>query len=329
MSAHPNYHPNNGPDVVYVTQHKDDPPPYLVNTYPASGPQVFVGPVYTTTVDGQYMQPGTYPTNSGAYVATGVYPGYGEVGQTGQPPSGGDSETGHPSNFGTSFSDVNIRRRFVRNVYSILMVQLLVTLGFICLFIFSPDVKRFVRRNSWFYYLAYAVFIITYITLVCCPGVRRRYPTNLFLLAIFTLAMSYMTATISSYHDTKIVLMAVGICAVVCLVVSVSAAFCTFDMTKWGWLLGILALMLMLFGLITLMFAFIPGLRTPWYYGFYSGLIALVFMGFLAYDTQQILGGRRYNLSPEEHVYGALQLYLDVVYIFLGILGISGAASSN
>ena len=42
-----------------------------------------------------------------------------------------------------------------------------------------------------------------------------------------------------------------------------------------------------------------------------------------------ILGGRRYSLSPEEHVYGALQLYLDVVYIFLGFLGLSGASSGN
>lgn len=49
----------------------------------------------------------------------------------------------------------------------------------------------------------------------------------------------------------------------------------------------------------------------------------------MAYDTQMILGGRQYELSPEEHIYGALQLYLDVVYIFLGILGISGAASNN
>lgn len=209
------------------------------------------------------------------------------------------------------------------------MLQLLVTLGFICLFVFSPDVKLFVRRNSWFYYLSYAVFLVTYITLVCCPGVRRQHPVNIIVLSIFTLAMSYMTATISSYYDTKIVLMAIGICAVVCLVVSFSAACCKFDMTKWGWLLGLIALMIILFGFITIMFAYVPALRSPWYYGIYSGLIALVFMGFLYYDTQLILGGRRYEISPEEHISGALQLYLDVVYIFLGILGISGAASSN
>lgn len=45
---------------------------------------------------------------------------------------------------------------------------------------------------------------------------------------------------------------------------------------------------------------------------------------FLIFDTQQVMGGRKYELSPEEYIYGALQLYIDVVYIFLIILGFMG-----
>jgi len=39
-----------------------------------------------------------------------------------------------------------------------------------------------------------------------------------------------------------------------------------------------------------------------------------------------VVGGkkRRYQLSAEEHIYGALQLYLDVVNLFLLILSIVG-----
>ncbi|GAU88831.1 hypothetical protein RvY_01456 [Ramazzottius varieornatus] len=304
MGARPNYH-----ETSYDTGKENGSPP----GYPgAPGPAR--GNVYYVPQQGA----GVYPNAHGeVYVDS-------QQGNQAQPPV--DPE--RPNNFGSSFDNAVIRRRFVRNVYSILMLQLLVTLGFICLFIFSPEVKRFVQHNSWFYYLSYAAFLVTYITLVCCPGVRRHHPTNIIVLAIFTLAMSYMTATISSFHDTKIVLMAIGICAAVCLVVSFSAAFCKFDMTKWGWILSLVLLVLLLFGFITLMFAYIPGLRSPWYHGIYSGLIALVFMGFLAYDTQLILGGRKYQTSPEEHISGALQLYLDVVYIFLGILGLSGFSSN-
>jgi protein lifeguard len=42
-----------------------------------------------------------------------------------------------------------------------------------------------------------------------------------------------------------------------------------------------------------------------------------------------VVGGhkRRYQLSPEEHIYGALQLYVDVVNLFIIILGLFGKRS--
>ena len=52
----------------------------------------------------------------------------------------------------------------------------------------------------------------------------------------------------------------------------------------------------------------------------YAGLIALVFSMFLVYDTQQIMGGRKYEIHPEEHVFAAICLYMDVINIFLAIL---------
>jgi len=34
------------------------------------------------------------------------------------------------------------------------------------------------------------------------------------------------------------------------------------------------------------------------------------------------MGGKKYAISPEEHVYASVQLYIDVVYIFLAILSL-------
>ena len=50
--------------------------------------------------------------------------------------------------------------------------------------------------------------------------------------------------------------------------------------------------------------------------------MAILFSGFLIYDTQQIMGGKKYEISPEDHVYASIQLYIDVVYIFLAILNL-------
>ena len=49
---------------------------------------------------------------------------------------------------------------------------------------------------------------------------------------------------------------------------------------------------------------------------------------FLAYDTQMLMGGRKHELSPEEYIFGALQLYLDIVYLFLIILSLFGGKSN-
>lgn len=45
---------------------------------------------------------------------------------------------------------------------------------------------------------------------------------------------------------------------------------------------------------------------------------------FLAFDTQMLMGGRKLELSPEEHIFAALQLYMDIVQIFLFLLRILG-----
>lgn len=45
---------------------------------------------------------------------------------------------------------------------------------------------------------------------------------------------------------------------------------------------------------------------------------------FLAFDTQLLMGNRRHSLSPEEHIFGALNIYLDIIYIFTFFLQLFG-----
>lgn len=47
---------------------------------------------------------------------------------------------------------------------------------------------------------------------------------------------------------------------------------------------------------------------------------------FLALDTQMLMGNRRYSLSPEEYIFGALNIYLDIIYIFSFFLQFFGSS---
>ncbi|XP_053312243.1 protein lifeguard 2 isoform X2 [Spea bombifrons] len=190
-----------------------------------------------------------------------------------------------------SWDDERVRRAFIRKVYSILMVQLLVTIAIVALFTFCEPVKEYVQANPGLYWASYAVFFVTYLVLACCTGPRRYFPWNLILLCVFTLSMAYITGMLSSYYNTKSVILCLGITALVCLAVT-------------------------LFSFQT---------KIPWLHAIYAVLGSIVFTMFLAFDTQLLMGSRRYTLSPEEYIFGALNIYLDIIYIFSFLLQLFGS----
>ena len=50
-------------------------------------------------------------------------------------------------------------------------------------------------------------------------------------------------------------------------------------------------------------------------------------MQYLAIDVQMVIGGKQYEIGPEDYVFGATQLFIDIIYIFWMILTLVGGAS--
>ena len=61
-----------------------------------------------------------------------------------------------------------------------------------------------------------------------------------------------------------------------------------------------------------------------WWHPFVSALLVIFYGLFLIYDTQMIAGGRKYELSLDDYIIGALILYMDIIILFLEILKIFG-----
>ncbi|GAB0191458.1 protein lifeguard 3 [Grus japonensis] len=258
---------------------------------------------------GGYPQPGGYPA-AGGYAQPGGYPAAGGYPQPGMamptmPVRFGDDGIGDGSPFQSAdWEDRKVRHTFIRKVYAIISLQLLVTVGIIAMFTFV------------------AVFLVTYLVLACCQGPRRRFPWNIILLSIFTLAMGLMTGTIASMYQTKAVLIAMLITAIVAIIVTIFCFQTKVDFTSCPGLFCVLGIVVMVTGIVTaivLSFKYVP-----WLHMLYAAIGAIAFTLFLAYDTQLVLGNRKNTLSPEEYVYGALTIYTDIVYIFTFILQIVG-----
>ncbi|CAL8343132.1 unnamed protein product [Boreogadus saida] len=294
-----------------------------------------VGPDPPTPPPAYSPGPGTYPGQPGY---GGYPPAGGMVAGTGFPPAGmppsiiptlsagvSDHSQGDMDDFlSDQWESVSVRHAFIRKVYFILAAQLSFTVAIVAVFTFVDPVRQFVIAYPALYWASFGIYFVVYCVLICCKEARRRFPWNFVLLIIFTLAMSYMTGTIASYYDTKAVFLAIGITTIVCLAVTIFCFQTKVDFTSCGGLLCILAVLLMILGVITavvLSFQYIP-----WLHMLYAAIGAVIYTLFLAYNTQLLLGNRELALSPEEYVYGALSLYIDIVQIFLFILEIGGAA---
>ncbi|KAF7660925.1 hypothetical protein LDENG_00272750 [Lucifuga dentata] len=332
----------------------DYPPGYDDSHGPTYGPQggnyppppAFGFPAFGGLQPGQPSAPypsgpttPLYPNQPGGY-APGPYPG--------QPYPAGAPGAGYPSHppmppiaiptipadvlssddeFAareSGWDSLSIRHAFIRKVYLILASQLLVTTAIVAVFTFVEPVRLFVQQNSAIYWASYAVYFIVHLVLVCCKGPRRRFPWNVILLLIFTLALSYMTGTISSYYDTKTVFLAMGITAIVCITVTIFCFQTKVDFTKCQGLFCVMGIVIFVTGIITtivLSFKYIY-----WLHMLYAALGAIAFTLFLAYHTQLLIGNRKHSIGPEEYVFAALSIYVDIIQIFLFLLQIIGSS---
>ena len=158
-----------------------------------------------------------------------------------------------------------------------------------------------------------------------------------------------MVCMICSYHQTSIVLYAVGITLFVTICITLVSVQSIFDFTNCWFLLLCVLFALIGLGIASLIsFVFVrvdpySGVQTynSIYGGFkifiiiqtnneisiffrIKGLCALVLAIFLGIDTQLVIGNKKYIFNPENYASAALQLYLDILLIFLYILKATG-----
>eukprot|EP00919_Chromeraceae_sp_WS-2016_P076206 GHVR01180126.1.p1 GENE.GHVR01180126.1~~GHVR01180126.1.p1 ORF type:complete len:211 (-),score=13.41 GHVR01180126.1:97-729(-) len=203
----------------------------------------------------------------------------------------------------------------------ILSLQLLVTFGICSIFLFSSHVRMWVVQNTWFIILSFVLAFGTLCAMSCiCTKLARTYPWNYIMLSVFTVAEGMLLGTIVGFTDFY----AVGIAALVTflIVVALTAFACQtkYDFTGMGPYLFILLVSLIIFGFVAGIFFSSFGILQI----VYAYIGALLFSMYLVYDTQLIVGGknRKHQFSVDEYVFAALNLYLDIVNLFLFILTI-------
>lgn len=217
----------------------------------------------------------------------------------------------------------HVRSDFVKKVYSILSVQLLVTVGV------AYFVNGLIEKNpavaGVLQLVSLAVLISTMCIMCCCGDLMRKFPYNYGILTLITLAMSCSVGFITFQYKTESVLLAVATTAVIFFCLTAYACCTTTDWTGMGPYLAAGLMALIAFGFMMQLFCMMSMCPGQLMHKVYAGAGVLIFTMYIVYDTQMIVGGTHKNAyTIDDYAFAALNLYLDIINLFIYLLQLFG-----
>ncbi|XP_028617666.1 protein lifeguard 2-like, partial [Grammomys surdaster] len=194
---------------------------------------------------------------------------------------------------------------FMVKVFVVLSIQLFITAAIISIFVFCKAVRKWILAMPWF--------------LFALLDLRRQVPANYILLALFTILEGLLLGTMSIVYRADEILWATGATTVVTLVLTLFALQTKWDFTLLSGVLFAFSAVLLIYGIIALV------IRSYWLHLIYAALGTLLFSGYLVMDVQLMVGGHyHYEIDPEEYIFAALNIYVDIISLFVFILDLLG-----
>ena len=238
------------------------------------------------------------------------------------------NEVSNHSDEGDEVSDVQIqmavRAGFIRKVYGILSIQLLITFGLVFLCQIKP-IKAFIMKNPAFsgnlIIFSSFMFLFLFLCLACCRGLSRKVPYNYLFLSAITLCEGIACAIASSIYSFQIVALALLLTIVATLSITFYACTTKRDFSTWRVGLYAIFMQIITFGMIAVLF------KIRALYAFYTFGMTIMVGFYLVYDTQLIMGKLGVGYSVDDYIFATLEIYMDIIRLFLLILRILGNAS--
>ncbi|GMP90919.1 hypothetical protein CsSME_00041838 [Camellia sinensis var. sinensis] len=228
-----------------------------------------------------------------------------------------------------------LRWAFIRKIYSILALQLLITIAVAAVVITVRPVALFFSTTG----AGLALYIVIIITpfIVLCPlyYYHQTHPVNYFLLGLFTVSLAFIVGLTCAFTNGKQSILIFCFLFLICnwvilesviltAAVVISLTLYTFWAARRGhdfnflgpFLFGAI-FVLIIFALIQVLFPL--GKISVMIYGC---LASIIFCGYIIYDTDNLI--KRY--SYDEYIFASVALYLDIINLFLSLLTVFRAA---
>ncbi|HSU95999.1 MAG TPA: Bax inhibitor-1/YccA family protein [Gemmatimonadaceae bacterium] len=208
------------------------------------------------------------------------------------------------------------RAQLVRRTYSLVFISVLVTVVGATYTMSNEYILAQVTQHPWWSMAA------VFVPLFAAQGARNRFPLNIALVLLFSFAMGALVGPSIVFYSkggtalvTQAATITIGAFGILTLYAFVSRR----DFSAWGsffvvglWVLIATSVLNMFFGNAT---------SDIWL----AGGTVLVFSGLLVFDTWRL----RNVYGPEDYVMAALQIYLDLLNMFLAVLRLLGGGRRN
>lgn len=173
-----------------------------------------------------------------------------------------------------------------------------------------------------------AGFFVLIIMMACC-GVGRSFPMNYVVLIVLNILTTVMVGWITTAYTSSSVFMGIGVTAAITISLVFYARYTKTDFTGCGMYLFAFFVGLFFASIaITIMCNYGRGFDsdTQKYLSLgLNALFAILFSFYIVYDVQLIMGGGAYEYCLDDYCFAAVSLYLDIINLFLAILGAGGS----
>jgi FtsH-binding integral membrane protein len=229
-----------------------------------------------------------------------------------------DIEAGTGLYPGISATENMLRLGFIKKVFGIVSMQLLLTAAVALGIASSPHALNFFYSYPW---VLFGLSLVSMLGLIPIYIYKDRHPINLLLLGLWTCTFGVTVGISITFYAPAIVAQAVLITA--CVVAGLTAY--TFYATKrgveFGWMQPLLISSLwalIVWSLIQVFWS--PG---PVASTIYSLIGSLIFSAYIVYDVHLLAR----KMDVDEYIWGSIALYLDIINLFMHILRLLGNAN--
>jgi len=216
--------------------------------------------------------------------------------------------------------EVSIRNQFIKKVYSLLAIELFATCAICAVFMLYKPLREgsimFVKEHHLMWQI---VMFASLMASICALMMKKNeYPANYQLMGVFVVVMSCNIGVVCAFFYAAgkgmAIAQAVGVTGGIFLTLTAYAHWTKVEFDfKNGFLVCVL-MSLILFGFV----AAISGSTLMMF--IYHVLGVLVFCGFILYDTSMLI----HKYGCDDYIIASIELYLDIINLFLHILALLG-----